>query len=69
MKKGAMSIEEYIGKMRALADEMAAVGKPIDDEELVSYICTRLDLEYNPIITSVLAHVEPITVTELSMQL
>ena len=64
-----MSVEEYISKMRALADEMAVAGKPIDDEELVSYICTRLDLEYNPIIMSVLARVELITVTKLSTQL
>jgi len=44
-------------------------GKPIDDEELVSYIITGLDLEYNPVISAVLARVEPITVNELYTQL
>jgi hypothetical protein len=46
-KKGAMTVDEYIGKMRSLADEMASAWKPIDDEDLVSYICTALDIEFN----------------------
>lgn len=43
-KKGSMTITEYVGKMRSLADEMVMVGKPLGDEELVSYIVTGLDL-------------------------
>lgn len=43
-KKGAMFVAEYVGKVRALGDEMAAAGKPLDDEELVSYILTGLEL-------------------------
>ena len=68
-KKGSIPVEEYIGKMKSLADEMASVGKPIDDEELVSYICAGLDIDFNPVVTSVLARTEPISVTELSAQL
>jgi histone deacetylase 1/2 len=71
-KKGAMTVDEYIGKMRSLADEMASAGKPLDDEELVSYICTTrcvLDIEFNPVVSAFLARVEPITVTELATQL
>jgi len=68
-QKGNMMIAEYVGKMKTLADEMATAGKPIDDEELVSYIITGLDLEYNPVISAVLARVEPITVNELYTQL
>lgn len=68
-KKGAMSIDEYIAKMKGYADEMAAAGKPLDDEELVSFICTGLDFEYNSVVTSVLARTEPISVTELIVQL
>jgi histone deacetylase 1/2 len=48
---------------------MAAVGKPIDDEKLVSYICTGLDIEFNPVVSAILARVEPISVTELATQL
>jgi hypothetical protein len=33
-----MGVSEYLGKMRALADEMAAGGKSINDEELSGLI-------------------------------
>jgi len=42
--KGTSSINEYSTKMKALADEMASTGKKLEDEELVSYILTVLDL-------------------------
>ena len=59
------TIADYFTKMKTLADEMASAGKKLDDEELVSYILTGLDQEYNPIISTVAARVEPITVGEL----
>jgi histone deacetylase 1/2 len=65
-KKGSMTVDEYIGKMHCLADEMASAGKPIDDEELVSYICIGLDIEFNPVVSAVLMRVELISVTELT---
>jgi histone deacetylase 1/2 len=68
-KKGSMTVDEYVGKMRSLANEMASAGKPIDDEELVSYICTCLDIEFNPVVSAILACVEPISVNELTTQL
>jgi len=48
---------------------MAAAGKTLDDEDLVSYIITDLDIEYNPVVSAVLARVEPITLTDLYTQL
>ena len=41
-QKGQQTIAEYVGKMRALGDEMAAAGRPLEDEELVEYILTGL---------------------------
>ena len=63
------TIADYFTKMKTLADEMASAGKKLDDEELVSYILTGLDLEYNPVVSAVSARVEPITVGELYTQL
>jgi len=40
--KGQQTIATYVGKMRALGDEMAAAGRPLEDEELVEYILTGL---------------------------
>lgn len=69
-KKGVLSVTAYVAKMRALGDEMAAAGKPLDDKELVSFIMTGLDnLEFNPVVSVVLARVEPISINELFTQL
>lgn len=67
--KGAPTINEYFSKMKGLADEMASAGHRFEDEELVSYILTRLDLEFNPVVSAVAARVEPISVDELYTQL
>jgi hypothetical protein len=41
--------------MCAFADDMASTGKPLDDEDLVSYILARLDEDYNSVITPLVA--------------
>jgi hypothetical protein len=67
--KGGQTITEYIGKMRTLLDEIAAAGKPIDDDELLTYILTGLDMEFYPVVTSLLAMKETIIVSEAYSQL
>lgn len=63
-QKGSQSITEYVGKMRTLGDEMAATGKLIDNDELLMYILTGLDMEFNPVVTSLLSRKESVTVSE-----
>jgi hypothetical protein len=67
-RKDDMSISEYITKMKSLTDEMASA-KKVDDEELVSYILAGLDEEYNPMVSALLARVEPVSVVEAHSQL
>jgi hypothetical protein len=64
-QKGSMSVNEYVNKLRALSNEMASVGKPLNEEEMASYILTDLDIEYNLIVLVVVARVEPIIVNEM----
>jgi hypothetical protein len=64
-KKGDITISKYVTKMKALADEMASIGKRLDDEELVSYILAGLDSEFDGVISAVSTRVEPITMSEL----
>jgi hypothetical protein len=52
--------------MRSLVDEMAAAGRKLDDAELVEYILTGLDYNYNPIISALGAQMEHVSVDELS---
>jgi len=55
--------------MKGLVDEMASAGHRLEDEELICYILTGLDMEYNLVVSAVAARVEPISVGELYMQL
>jgi hypothetical protein len=68
-KKDNMTVAQYYGKMKGLADEMAAAGKPLDNEELVMYICNGLDTEYNSLVSALVTRLEPIAPSELYSQL
>jgi hypothetical protein len=52
-RKGDMSITSYFSTMRGYADEMTAAGKPLDDDDVVSYILNGLDADYNSLIEQV----------------
>jgi hypothetical protein len=67
-KKGNTSTAKYFAKMRALSDEMNAAGQKLEDEELIEYILAGLDFEYNPVVSVVVARVEPISISELYTQ-
>jgi hypothetical protein len=69
MKKGNNSIAEYVSKAHTLADEMTLAAKKIDDEELISYILAGLDYEYNPVVSSLVARPDVITIKEVYSQL
>lgn len=53
--KGASTATEYFMKMNGLADEMASTRKKLEDEELVSYILVGLDIEFNPLMSAIVA--------------
>jgi hypothetical protein len=68
-QKGSLTAAKYISKMKSLANDMASVGKKMDDEEMSSYILVGLDSEYNLLVSSIAAQVEPISFGELYSQL
>lgn len=67
--KGMSSISDYFAKMKGLADDMASPGRKLEDDELVSYILTGLDDDFDAVVSAVAATVEPISVSELYTQL
>jgi hypothetical protein len=67
--KGSITVAEYVGRMRSLGDEMAAAGRTLDDDELVEYILTGLNEEYDSLVSSVLARADPISVGKLYSQM
>jgi hypothetical protein len=68
-QKGNISVAQYVGKMKTLADDMTSAGKKLEDEDLVSYILAGIDSDFDSIILAVSARVEPISVAELYGQL
>jgi hypothetical protein len=64
-QKLSMTVNEYVAKMKSLTDDVASAGKKLDDEEIASYILTGLDYEYNSVVSSIVARVDPISLGEL----
>jgi hypothetical protein len=68
-QKGTHTIAQYVGKMKALTDDMASANKKLDDEELVGFTLVSLVNEFDSVISVVVDHVEPISMSELYGQL
>jgi hypothetical protein len=63
-----MAMSVYFAKMKEYIDQMAAAGKKLDDDDVVSYILTGLDVEYNGVVENV-DRVDPISISDLFAQL
>jgi hypothetical protein len=55
--------------MRSLVDEMVAVGRTLDEDELLEYIITGRSHGYDPIVSAVITKIGAISVSELYLQL
>jgi hypothetical protein len=44
--------------MKGFADEMAAAGKPLEDDDFISYVLTGLDQDYNSFVENVTSKTE-----------
>jgi hypothetical protein len=61
IQKGEMSITTYFPTMPGFADEMEAVWKPLDGDDIISYILNGLDADYNSLIEKVNGMATPIS--------
>jgi hypothetical protein len=68
-RKGDMSMAVYFAKMKEYVDEMAAASNKLDNDDIVSYILTGLDAEYNGLVENVSAKTDPISIRDLFAQL
>jgi hypothetical protein len=59
-KNNHFSVSDYYFKTCHYADDLAVSGTPLRDDELVAYLLTGLDEEYNLVFTSVVARSDPI---------
>ena len=67
-KKLSMTTTAFFAKMQSLADALAAAGRPIDDDELVSFILAGLGPDYSNLVGAIGLMTNPISVTELYAQ-
>ena len=52
-KKGDMSATAYFAKMTTIGNELASIGKAVQDDEMISFILIGLDYDYNSLVSSV----------------
>ncbi|KAL5794470.1 hypothetical protein ACOSP7_003064 [Xanthoceras sorbifolium] len=64
LKKGALSITEFVVKMKGIVDSLTAAGKIITEIDLVAYILGGLGQEFDPVIATITAKKEDITLQE-----
>ena len=70
-QKGSSTIADFFGKVKGLANDMAAAGKKLEDKEVASYILAGLDGTYDPVVSTISGRTaaEPLTLGELYTQL
>ena len=64
-QKGNKTVATYFAEMRGFADELAAAWKPLQDDELISYILHGLDMDYQPLVSALDARITPVSLDEL----
>lgn len=51
--KGNSTCSEYLQRMRQISDELAFIGSPLTDDDLVSSVLNGLGTEFNPFVVAV----------------
>jgi hypothetical protein len=52
-KKNSLTADQFFAKMKGYASELAATGKPVEEDEMIGYIVNGLDKTYNSLVSSV----------------
>ncbi|KAL5713022.1 hypothetical protein ACHQM5_015139 [Ranunculus cassubicifolius] len=65
LRKGSLSISQYLQNIKSITDNLSAAGSPIEDGDLVFHILNGLPSDYNAFVTSVRIREPPITADSL----
>ncbi|XP_060671321.1 uncharacterized protein LOC132803098 [Ziziphus jujuba] len=65
ISRGTLLVNEYLAKIRSLADEFALIGSPVGNDNLVIYCLNCIGLEFKEMSVAVRAHDAIITFEEL----
>lgn len=61
LKKKDISASDYYRKMKGFADAMASIGKLLTDDEVLGYMLAGLGSEFEPLIASITARDDPVS--------
>jgi hypothetical protein len=50
-----MSAGIYFGKLKVIVDELVMASKKLDEDDVINALLSGLDLEYNPLVVSLVA--------------
>ncbi|KAH9654345.1 hypothetical protein KPL70_027718 [Citrus sinensis] len=64
-KKNAMTMSDYVNKMKNLADSLAMAGKYVTEDDLISYILAGLGTEYDPVVVNITARTDDLSLPEV----
>jgi hypothetical protein len=64
-KKLQMTTSEFLSKIQGFADKLIAVGHPLQDRQLVSYILAGLGADYNALVATLGVVTTPISLSQL----
>lgn len=67
--KGSRSITEFMQAIKSCADQLAALGKKVEHEDLIDRVLIGLDASYNSVVDAVNARDTPISFEELHEKL
>jgi hypothetical protein len=56
--KGDQTAAAYYNKMKGFTDEMVTIGKPLEDDDFISYVLAALDQDYNSFVENVAGKTE-----------
>ncbi|KAJ0983603.1 hypothetical protein J5N97_011858 [Dioscorea zingiberensis] len=65
LQKRYMTATDYFHQVKILVATLSAIGKPLQDEEVISYMLAGLGSEYDPLVTSITTRTEPISINDL----
>lgn len=65
VKKGSLSINDYILKMKSIANGINVAGQAISDEDLILYILGGLGSEYDPVVINLTSRQDSISLSEV----
>jgi hypothetical protein len=65
VQKKDLSIAEYFRKVKRLGDTLAAIGKKLEDDELIAYMLQGLGSEYDSLVTSITTCTDVYTISDV----